>query len=1111
MSSKYYEYMNLLQLETFASTQSMENWSKYLDGAARNFKYSFSEQLLINSQKPDATAIADYDTWKNRLGRTVKTGTAMYIPVVENGKARVKNYFDISDTIATHTSQLVPHWGISEVNQQAVLEHLAANYDLSEPGKMLEIGSNLENTLNDIYGKSADSYVQNNIEAINTALEGSSLHNPNPNLDDKYNRELAFETVVYASVAIIVNKRLGLGIESDLSEELLENLIKPYLHHFNTEQSIIALGNAVSSISEECLRHVETAVKSFDREQQKQLKIQKERDFNEQRVYSGSNERDDLLRAAEQAGNGSSHGENEGGRHDVQQMGISGQRRPMVHDGSDGRERPDNQNAVSQHSDGRTAETADPMGHGENGLSQGIQQISGDAVGNRGATQALSGDSGSGHRAQAEHDGSHTERPGQQSYEQGQKREPDGVGGQDEQLSGAGTRNDLQRPDLRLSNQGSITEEAPIGVGAFSMPEEAATDDLGAFSAQKIPPMFVIDWEEVKYDFDLNLYEDGDMVAYNEDGVSFKVGKTGDLTYITSATSITPMGDILGDRNIPSYVRRQMRAYHNGDITAEQVREETLQRLDSYRTSFETALANGSTIIQSLDAPVELEQSTAEYPASLSHSPLLKGWYDVLGQNEELTLMLARVCNEEALLPVTSARPRRQLEPFFARITAPVLAQSKLTDAAFDVFYNELLKENRIEKQVSLSIAHLGHGLSVSNRLYEDDEGDYEKLAHIDFDRDITWYYENLPEDLRARIINTAETSTTDYFVSLDIHSERKEWLSMINDMVSVNGFITKEDFAYTPFDGRGGLAKFVALYGLEGYERVLNRINKEALPHDLDNIHEHFKKQYPDRLIAVSSSAGFVDVRNIPADTGLSTTVKEGSFSRRISGKEYGDLLSKLREKNVPAVTVYPESGQIFTHNPDKATAREIEQTLSQDENNTHNGKPLQPNERIESVDGVDFVIKTVRNGEQLTLDASEQTPAISVESDIETSPPPGNKLSGVEEDNRRKADTASELFARQPDRNINADMPGKYSDTYFRIDKNGYDSSGREDWSESTRTAYENEVSEILTANGWDLQESNRSGAAVTATKGKNFLYLHPQNFSGVCENSEREKLFE
>jgi len=98
---------------------------------------------------------------------------------------------------------------------------------------------------------------------------------------------------------------------------------------------------------------------------------------------------------------------------------------------------------------------------------------------------------------------------------------------------------------------------------------------------------------------------------------------------------------------------------------------------------------------------------------------------------------------------------------------------------------------------------------------------------------------------------------------------------------------------------------------------------------------------------------------------------------------------------------------------------------------------------------------------------------------------------------------------FSSLPENNINSEVSGKYSNTYFRIEGNGY--GARFTWQENIRVAYDNEVRNIFAAQGWIISESERNGAAVRATKGRSNLYLHPQNFSGVCENAEREKLFE
>jgi len=102
-----------------------------------------------------------------------------------------------------------------------------------------------------------------------------------------------------------------------------------------------------------------------------------------------------------------------------------------------------------------------------------------------------------------------------------------------------------------------------------------------------------------------------------------------------------------------------------------------------------------------------------------------------------------------------------------------------------------------------------------------------------------------------------------------------------------------------------------------------------------------------------------------------------------------------------------------------------------------------------------------------------------------------------------------------KQPSRiNDHKDEPGYYSNVHFRIEKNGYTGQGWSDdriengkWVSELRQAFSDEVECLFTANGWSLESGRRNGASATASKGRNFLYLHPMDFSGVCENAEIE----
>ena len=980
MSAMYYEYMELLQEETLKATQNMENWLNYLDGASRNFKYGFGEQLLINNQKPKATAIADYATWSGKLGRTVRTGTAMYLPVNVGGKLSVKNFFDVGDTIEKENSLPLPKWEYTDEHKQAVWEHIAMQYGVTDG---FETDADVGDILDSAYDTVSKKYLNDNLVAINQALEDSALYSEAAGLDDKYQREQAFETCVYASMALIVNKRLGIR---ESHEDVLIGMIEPHLHLFNTEASINALGGAVSSLSEEYLRNVEAAVKAFDREQ---VKIKKERELNEQGVHPGSHEQDDLLRAEVQGRNGQHDGTDERGGHDFQQVGVPIQRGPVVRDGLDGRERPDNQNVVSQHSNGRSTTSTETLGDGTDGLFEGTQQVLGSADGNNRTAQTLSGDRGTSGAAQEIHDGSLSERPGEQSHRDGQSPRPDGMGGQDEQFSGTGTRDNLQRPDIRLNSQNNIsTEEAPI--------------DLGAFSMQRIPPMFVVDWKESQYDFDLGLYADGDMIAYDKDGVSFKLNKMGEYNFIASTTSITPIGDILGDKNIPNYIRADMKAYNNGEVTAEQVREINLDRLESYKNKQEVTLEqahheslplpssnlgfileftylpdpdrfavrnlydhdqegddlppivalsypdgsvtvhehncpNGSmppSILEDIkeytaenferyknlaekrmDAfmrsaeeanntfepkvsnqnptPVQMQLTDvepilplvlAEYPPSISHSPLLKGWYDVLGHDEQLTYSLARGFNKMLSGGLTITR-RGQFQAIFEEMSAPILMQSKLTDAAFEAFHNEGAV---VKGQISLGFGSLGNGITVWDRLSDDPETmDYVSIAHISEEGEISWRVGD------------------DYF-----DDEFREYFKSQVEQQAIE--VKKEK----------GLQVEAETTAIPSYE-IGDMLEYKGKPHEIDRIDDSFIRLHN---LGTASTYPIFDY----------VSVSKMNFESMLA---VGEIAITKEPAEVP----------------------------------THNGRPLTENERIENIGGVDFVFTSLRDSADREYSAGE------------------------------------------------------------------------------------------------------------------------------------------
>ena len=92
----------------------------------------------------------------------------------------------------------------------------------------------------------------------------------------------------------------------------------------------------------------------------------------------------------------------------------------------------------------------------------------------------------------------------------------------------------------------------------------------------------------------------------------------------------------------------------------------------------------------------------------------------------------------------------------------------------------------------------------------------------------------------------------------------------------------------------------------------------------------------------------------------------------------------------------------------------------------------------------------------------------------------------------------------------NPDADYGNEYSNVYFRIDTPSYDVMNG-GWKTDERDAVGKEIDEIFTSLGWKCEEPGFNGICSTYTKGKSYLYMHPQNYSGEVLKSEIKSVAE
>ena len=245
MPSKAEEYLALAQRTANGLTRYWESWTDYLTTASRLYKYPFADQLMIYAQRPDATACAEFDIWRNRMNRYVRRGSKGIALLDESsGFPRLHYVFDVSDTGVRRNSRDPEVWQLGPDLVQPVSEMLAATYGIS--------GERVSQQLADVAGKLVADYWDNNSGDILAIVDGSLLMDY-----DEAGVEMQFKSAAAISVTYTLLERCGFEPAGWFDKDDFRAI-----HEFSTPDSVYALGAAVSDMSREVLRNIERTVKT---------------------------------------------------------------------------------------------------------------------------------------------------------------------------------------------------------------------------------------------------------------------------------------------------------------------------------------------------------------------------------------------------------------------------------------------------------------------------------------------------------------------------------------------------------------------------------------------------------------------------------------------------------------------------------------------------------------------------------------------------------------------------------------------------------------------------------------------------------------------------------
>ena len=245
MPSKTEEYLALAQRTANGLTRYWESWTDYLTTASRLYKYPFADQLMIYAQRPDATACAEFDIWRNRMNRYVRRGSKGIALLDESsGFPRLHYVFDVSDTGVRRNSRDPEVWQLGPDLVQPVSEMLAATYGIS--------GERVSQQLADVAGKLVADYWDNNSGDILAIVDGSLLMDY-----DEAGVEMQFKSAAAISVTYTLLERCGFEPAGWFDKDDFQAV-----YNFSTPDSVYALGAAVSDMSREVLRNIERTVKT---------------------------------------------------------------------------------------------------------------------------------------------------------------------------------------------------------------------------------------------------------------------------------------------------------------------------------------------------------------------------------------------------------------------------------------------------------------------------------------------------------------------------------------------------------------------------------------------------------------------------------------------------------------------------------------------------------------------------------------------------------------------------------------------------------------------------------------------------------------------------------
>ena len=249
MNAKERFYSGLARETINRITANKDNWTAFLTTMARNYDFTYPEQVMIYAQRPNATFCKPYEEWNDekyrRYVRRGSTGIALF--VTNRDKPYLRYVFDVADTGTRRSSPELKPWEVTAENRVYVMDAMERTFGVKADGL-------LEAQLEEIAQSLASEYWADNRKQFLDIVANSFLEEY-----DELNIEVAFKTAVANSVSYAMYSRLVENPDNYFEHEDFQKVFD-----FNSRQTVNALGTAVSSISSRMFMEIEKAIGEYE-------------------------------------------------------------------------------------------------------------------------------------------------------------------------------------------------------------------------------------------------------------------------------------------------------------------------------------------------------------------------------------------------------------------------------------------------------------------------------------------------------------------------------------------------------------------------------------------------------------------------------------------------------------------------------------------------------------------------------------------------------------------------------------------------------------------------------------------------------------------------------